>query len=451
MAERTVVIRDNSVAPEKGEVFAFKQQIEQWLLATSPIEVHGAGLTYAEVSAKIKAVADALPGIASKLDDCWSSESSAKAQKALQRLNASGASLADATGKMGEALTAYGRDYLPAAREKIQALNRLSDGEVSIPSSELPASTSNLEPNSPLDDFKARGILQTLNEQISDLYFGVIPATVSIDLPEISLPGPDTGRQLGINTPTTYNQGDYRDGIGSPGGPDGSDRSSTPGGAPSGLGSDAGTSDPGDRSGSQPPTGGTPGGDSPSGDSPSGDSPGGDTPGSDTPGADTPGADTPGAGDPQDGASPGDQDEATSPAVIGGDDTSDETSMGTPGEDPDETEAADYSPQTITPTTVAPPTTATPLTGQPQIIPAHQGTTGVPSVIGGQSTFGQAGTIAASAGRAGLNGMGMPLMPMMGGGGAGEQQADLERTTYLSEDRDLWSPAERSTTPVIEA
>ncbi|NUR91627.1 MAG: hypothetical protein HOY71_46775, partial [Nonomuraea sp.] len=50
MAERKVDIRDNSRRPTNDPVTASREQIEEWLKGTSPLEVHDRGLSYGHVA-----------------------------------------------------------------------------------------------------------------------------------------------------------------------------------------------------------------------------------------------------------------------------------------------------------------------------------------------------------------------------------------------------------------
>jgi hypothetical protein len=78
-------------------------------------------------------------------------------------------------------------------------------------------------------------------------------------------------------------------------------------------------------------------------------------------------------------------------------------------------------------------------------------TPGVPTVIGPSNTTYAPGTgLAAMRGGSAAGMSGMPYLPMMGGGGAmGAEGDDLERTTFISEDRSSWNTGHDVTDPVI--
>ncbi|MEO3886190.1 hypothetical protein [Nonomuraea sp. B5E05] len=402
MAERSVTVRDSSVRPTEVCIAAKREQILAWLEDTSPVEVHDRGMTYAKVAENIRSLADALPEVGTALNGAWRAGSAAKTQEALRKLQASGSRLATAMQDMSEALTLYGRDYLPQAIE--EARKDPSDDQG--------------------DDGPARLALEKLNRRIISLYENKIPQTVSVDLPEVSPTGDPGGtRRMPLDTQSAYRQGDYWNGGGS-GSSGGSTGSSPFGGTGSHSGPGTPGSGPGSDSGSD--SGRDPGSD-PGSDGGTGDDPAAESPAS-------PGDQTGSTGD-QTGQSPTEQNpgDGTTPAVI------DNNVTDTPGDtrDPGSTESANAPVQN--PTTAHTPVTQLPVGSQPP---------GTPAVIGGGGSYSQAATLGAASARPAVGGMGMPFLPM-GGMASGEQSQDQERTTYLTEDRDMWHAGERSTSPVI--
>ncbi|MGW3342911.1 hypothetical protein ACWDA3_06370 [Nonomuraea rubra] len=463
MAERTVDIRDPSRRPTAGAVNASREEIQQWLDGTSPLEVHDRGMTYGRVADAIKAVSDALPDIGVALNDAWRSEAAAKTQRALQLLHASGAALADAMTQMSDALTLYGRDYLPTAIEEVRAgANQRSDAEPQP--SPGPAPTASAEPTtepvidpssspsaqptpsatpqaSELDDEAARRAMEKLDRHIVDLYDFKIPDSVTIDLPTVTPVTDDGGRDLPpMDQDRPYTFGDSRNSGGSSGGSSGWGGST---GSSGSNGSSGSSSDSGDRPGA-----GTPG----SSDGPgSSDSPGssGDGPGSSS---DTPGSPSGSPGTPGDQGSPApgsqsDGTDGTTPSVIDSSTTDPErTTQAGPGtQDPRATETAATPPTSTTPTA----TTYTPVTTPQTGYPTPTGSA-APAVIGGPGSYTQPGVPgAAAAARAGAGGMGYPFMPMGGGAPPGEHEQQ-ENTTNLTGERDDWHSATESTiSPVI--
>ncbi|MFG1703423.1 hypothetical protein ACFLIM_09525 [Nonomuraea sp. M3C6] len=435
MAERTVDIRDPDYEPKVECVTESREQIQAWLEATSPLEVQDRGLTYGRVAGAIRAVAEALPEIGTVLQGAWRSTNSAQAQRALRMLNTSGVELAAAMDKVSGALTSYGEVDLPNA---IDAVRHASEGptpepspgpspassaeptvQPTIGSQPSPGPSSQPSPGSSTAaseaDRKARQAMQDLNSRIAVLYRS-IPASVTIDLPEVSpAGGPAPERPLPLREQASYREGDYWNGGGS---------GSSGGGSHAGGGGAGGSGSSGGPEGSRGPDGG------------SGDDSGHD---SGTGTDDRPGTDPPGASDDQGGSSSTDQrdQDGTTPPVIDNSTPDEDRTTRTPGDtqDPRGTEAAS--------TPVNPPA-HTPTTGY-TTPPA-----GTPAVIGGGGSYSQPGVAAAAASRAGVNGMGMPFMPM-GGAAGGEQEQDHERSTYLTEDRDMWKPGESATSPVIGA
>ncbi|NBE99231.1 hypothetical protein FE391_45245 [Nonomuraea sp. KC401] len=404
MAERSVTVRDSSARPTEVCIAAKREQILAWLEDTSPVEVHDRGMTYAKVAENIRSLADALPEVGAALNGAWRAGSAAKTQQALRKLQASGSRLATAMQDMSDALTLYGRDYLPQA---IEEARKDASGDQG-------------------DDGPARQALEKLNRRIISLYENKIPETVSVDLPEVSPAGAPETRRMPLETQTPYRQGDYWNG-------GGSDSGASNGSGPYGsTGSHGGTGTSGSNAGSDSGSdGGRDGGRDSGRDSGTGDDPAAESPAS-------PGDQTGSTGD-QTGQSPAEQNpgDGTTPAVI------DNNTTDTPGDtkDPGSTESANAPVQN-------PPTTHMPVTQQP----VGSQPPGTPAVIGGGGSYTQAAAVGAGSARPAIGGMGMgmPFFPM-GGAAGGEQSQDQERSTYLTEDRDMWHPGERSTSPVIGA
>jgi hypothetical protein len=472
VAERTVDIRDPSRRPNAGEVSASREEIQRWLDGTSPLEVHDRGMTYGRVAEAIKAVADALPDIGVALNDAWRSEAAAKTQRALQMLHASGTELADAMTKMSEALTLYGRDYLPTAIEEVRAAsNQRSDAEPQPSPGPSPTASASPEPTTPpmlgpqttngwdqptpgatpqasqLDDEAARRAMEKLDRHIVDLYDFKIPESVTIDLPTVTPVTDDGGRDMPvIDQGTPHDFRDSRSSGGSTGGSSGWGGSSGSTGSSGSSGSNGSSgSDGSPGSGSGPGTGsGTGPGDRPGAETPGGDGPGSsDTPGSpDNPGSSGPPADqgSPAPGNQSDGT------DGTTPSVIDSSTTDPEraTQTGTETQDPRATETASTPPAPTTPTPTHTPVTT------PQTTYVTPTGSAAPAVIGGSGPYTQPGVPgAAAAVRAGAGGMGYPFMPMGGGAPAGEQEQQ-EQGTNLKGERDDWHSATESTiSPVI--
>ncbi|MEV4392066.1 hypothetical protein [Nonomuraea sp. NPDC049607] len=477
MAERKVDIRDESRRPTTGPVTASREQIEGWLKATSAMEVHDRGLSYKQVAKIIRGVAEALPQIGKDLSGAWRSDTSAQAQRALQLLNASGQEIAEAMDKMSEALILYGRDYLPTAIEEVEAAKNAQTATpkpsagpppkapTSTPSPSYtppvlgPQTSHNYPEPKPgltkspteMQADVARRALEKLNNHIVDLYDFRIPASVVVELPEVKpaeTPAPERDMPLDQHTP--YTKGTYWNGGGSGDSGGGSNGSGSGGGAHGGTGGSGGSggsdgSGSGGNGGQDGGNGGNGGTDPRPGDQ----TPGGDTPGTDRP--DTPGTDTPGT-DPSGGQGTGSgtggsssTGDGTTPPVLDNNTTGDRATQpqDVDARDPRATETAGYHP-TITPTNPTPPNQS--FVTQPTYPSPASGT---PAVIGGPGSYTQGSAPAAAAARAGAAGGGMPFMPFTGGGGQGAEQGQVETSTLLKEDNDVWSHHEGSISPVI--
>ncbi|MFI6501432.1 hypothetical protein [Nonomuraea typhae] len=102
-----------------------------------------------------------------------------------------------------------------------------------------------------------------------------------------------------------------------------------------------------------------------------------------------------------------------------------------PDAGPNGTKLADFQPANYNPVT-SPTTTGSPY---PTGVPGGPGT-GAGTGIGAGGLSGVPG--GPGAGAAGLNGSGMPMMPMTGAGAGGNEERDRESTTWLLEDEDVW-------------
>jgi hypothetical protein len=122
-------------------------------------------------------------------------------------------------------------------------------------------------------------------------------------------------------------------------------------------------------------------------------------------------------------------------------------------DDPRATEAANFTPSSVTTTAFTPttglPTTSIP-TGTPTtLVPSTATPPGVPAVLGGPNSWGEqaGGHGSGRSGGAGTTGM-YPFMPMGGTAGAGSDDS-TEVGTNLSEDRDVWAVHSAVTEPRI--
>ncbi|TDD12499.1 hypothetical protein E1292_01220 [Nonomuraea deserti] len=420
--------------PQGAWVDKDKSEIKALLQNTDSFTIESTGQTYQNAASKIEQAINALEAHAGKIADVWKGPDAAKARTALELLHASGNELSSKLSMMGTALQTYA-GHLTDTKTQV-------DEDVSVPSAGLTRSEEETVRKS-LENTKAQRALYELNQKIVSIYDIDLPHSVSYELPTVSIPsgpaetqdpnyptGPGTEGPA-FTTPVNDGGGSYNGGSGAP------------------SASSGGTGGGGSPSGGSPSGGSDPRGSDPGGSNPGGSAPGDPTsPAPDTP-AD-PGTDPPAAQDPSQTQNPGSENGATAPPVIGADDTT--TTGGTNPTDPRQTDMAGYQPPTAT---IAPPTVTTPSTTlNPQIgygLPTTGGTPGIPSVIGSPAIGGGQSPLVTPLGRGSSPGMagGMPFMPFMGGGAGGEY-SDLERNTYVPEDKSCWTVGHDTTDPVIE-
>ncbi|MEU7741662.1 hypothetical protein [Nonomuraea sp. NPDC049158] len=461
---QVVVILSFDKMPEGGTVNASKDEILTMLNNTQPSQIEDAGFAYDKASSAIESAVNALEEHAGKILTVWKGPDASKARHALQMLHASGGELSTKLEMMGSALRQYA-GYLPETIAKVEGISTNKSSGNDVPSSEIMVDeAANAKAAKAAADREAQQAMQELNKKIVDLYNVQVPHDVSYELPAVSIPGgTGTYRDPGYPTGKGINAGGNgngsSDGYGGSSGGTGSTGSGGTGSDGS-RGGSTGGSGTGDHSGSD--SGGKPGSDTGNGQNGS-DQNGNDQNGNGQNGGDQSGngtgdqsGTTPGDGtgsqDPSQTGDSGKQDQ-TVPPVLGQDDkTSSDNPKG--GLDPNGTEVSSYSPTTpvITPTGIGP-------TGNPvsTIAPNPVGVlspTGtppsVPSVLGSPNgAMGAPGQSLAAGMRTSGNGMsGMPFMPMSGAG-AGQDQGDFERMTWLPADKDDWNSAHDVTDPVI--
>ncbi|MEU4228836.1 hypothetical protein AB0F17_31460 [Nonomuraea sp. NPDC026600] len=462
-----VVILSFDKMPQGGAVNASKDEILTMLQNTEPTLIENAGFAYNSAASTIELATNALEEHAGKIIKVWTGPDASKARHALQMLHASGGELATKLEMMGSALRQYA-GYLPETISKVQGISVASsegDGGGTYGDPETSKAQA-VATKKAAEDREAQKAMQELNKKIVDLYNVQVPHDVSYELPGVSIPG-GTGTYRDPGYPSGVGISDGSGGSGSSGGSGGSDGGSGSGGTGS-TGSTGGTGSDGSRGGGTGDGSGS-GSGSGSGDKPGSDSGGqngsdtGDKPGSDSGNGDQNGSDSGGQGDSssdgtgsQDPSKTGNSDtqDQTVPPVLGQDDkTSSDNVKG--GTDPNGTEVSSYTPTTpTTPITANFNPTGNPVsTISPNTVGvlSPTGAPSVPSVLGSPNGgMGAGGQGLATAMRTSGNGMsgGMPFMPM-GGGGAGTDQGDFERMTYLPADKDDWNSAHDVTDPVI--
>ncbi|GAA3471590.1 WXG100-like domain-containing protein [Nonomuraea roseola] len=479
--------------PDAGAVTASAEQIKKWLNDTNPAAIVQAADAYSSAASMIKLARDSLLTAATGLSEMWGGPTAALFQKSLKKLDHTGLELVTKMEQMAKALDAYGATHLPAAIEKVEVINPVtqtfpspspglkptigtsptigaspgSGSSGAAPTPGLTAPPINLGEDPITANFRvkqdqrAQQILQDLNKQILDLYQSGVPDDISYDL---EIPAPPSGadyrrtsvsfedrsssssRNGSFETPS-FRTDDYSPGSGgsngSGGGPSGDvgPGGTAPGGGPGGgdttppqnpdrPGTNPGPGSPGDTDPNSPGAGG--GNDTGAG---TGDGTGNGT------GAGPGGSNGSGTGT-------GTGKDGTTPPVIG-------------HNDPGQTETATYNPtqttsptpQTSTPFSHVPPTApqtiSTPPATPNTFVTPTNGTTGVPSVLGAPGQLAGQGALTSAASR-GAFGSGMPLLPM-GGMGAigGEANEDSGRTTALREDSNPWAPPHDVTNPYL--
>ncbi|MGW2158449.1 hypothetical protein [Nonomuraea sp. NPDC001699] len=426
---KTLVLRGDQVPSGETEVHP-KAEIQRLLATSQPDLVKLAGSTYISTA---EAVLNAVVGIedeAGRILTIWKGPDADRARIALELLYATGNELAHKLAEMGRSLEGYA-DSIPVAIAEVEGikldkndpdvqevvrvhralygLDRQGDDEANAVAL--------------LENMRAQAALRKLNEKIRDLHLGSVPYDITYELPAVTVPGGPLA-----TTSVAY------------GGTGGSGSPTTGAGGPDGTGTgEGGTTGAGDPGAPDqiPPDGeddaapGTPPGDQPAG----GDQPtGGDTPGQ------HPGDQTGNTGTGT-GTGIGTED-GTTPPVIGAQDRT-ELDDATPEADPVRTESSAYQPTVgeRPPLVTTPNTTAAP-------VAANQP---VPSVIGSPNgAYTPGGRLGVMRGGSAAGLSGTPFLPMTGGAGPiGDAGGDLERTTYLSEDRSAWNGNHDVTDPVI--
>ncbi|MFD1542263.1 WXG100 family type VII secretion target [Nonomuraea guangzhouensis] len=458
-----VVILSFDKMPEGGEVKASRDEILTMLKSTQPSQIEDAGFAYDKASSAIESAVNALEEHAGKIIKVWKGPDASKARHALQMLHASGGELSTKLEMMSSALRQYA-SYLPETIAKVEGISTKSSSDGDVPSSEIMVDdAANQKAAKAAADREAQKAMQELNKKIVDLYNVQVPHDVSYELPGVSIPG-GTGSYRDPGYPDRVGINAGSSGSGSSGDSGGFDDGSGSGGSGSTGSTGRGTGSDGSRGGGSGDSSGSGSGDQSGSDSGRGDQNGsGDQSGSDSGRGDQNGSDPGGQGD-----SSSDGNGSQDPSKTGGSDTQDQTvppvlgqddktsSDNFKGTDPNGTEVSSYSPTTpvTTPTTTAispfgnPVSTIAP---NPVGVLSPTGTPSVPSVLGSPNGgMGAGGQGLAAAMRTSGNGMsgGMPFMPM-GGAGAGTDQGDFERMTYLPADQDDWNSAHDVTDPVI--
>lgn len=431
----TLVIWGDQMPSGETEVHP-KAEIQRLLATSQPDLVKLAGSSYISAA---EAVANAVVGIedhASKILTIWKGPDADRARTALQLLYATGNELASKLAEMGRSLEGYAAS-IPVAIAEVEGikvdqndpdvqdvlrLHRLTYGRDQEGDEAGVVAM--------LENMRAQQALRKLNEKIRDLHLGSVPHDITYELPVVAV-------SAGPLATTNVAYG----GAGGTGGTGGSRGAGDPDGT--------GVSGSGSRSASAMDT---------PGDEQGAVLPGGEDdadPG--TPPADPAAEAGDGSGrqsEGQAGNAGTDTEDGTAPPVIGAQDRTapDDAGPGAdpeadpdvdPGADPSRTETSAYQPAIgDRPSLVARPATSLPPAAAP---PA------APPVIGApNSVYGPGGPLGAMRGGSAAGLSGTPFLPMTAGAGAvGEEGADLERTTYLSEDRSAWNGGHEVTDPVI--
>ncbi|MGW4792822.1 WXG100 family type VII secretion target [Nonomuraea sp. NPDC004297] len=433
--QETVVIVTGS-SPTGEWLDKTKDEIKALLQDTDAFIVDGTGQTYQNAASKIEQAIAALEEHAPKIADVWKGPDATVARAALELLHASGTELSGKLSMMGQALQTYA-SHLTDTEGKV-------DEAVTVPGGTYTTEAERDLVKKSLENTHAQRALYELNQKIVDIYDVELPQSVTFELPTVTPPTTPSDTDP-VRYPTDYGaDGAGYDtsgsGTGGYGGGSGSAAHASTGGSSS-TGSGSGGSDGPGSTGSNP-GGSNQGGTDPNGSDPNGSDP--TAPGSDTP-AD-PALDTPTTPDPA--QTPGTGDDAV-PPVIGADGRT--TTDGPNSLDPNRADLASFQPTTtatIGSTFTTPTTTMNPTSG---FVPSPTGgTPGMPSVIGSPGVgVGQAGMVPPGARGAGAMHGGAPFMPFMGGGGGAGGHSDLERETYMPEDKSAWSMGHETTEPVI--
>ncbi|MFI6290914.1 hypothetical protein ACIBEJ_04975 [Nonomuraea sp. NPDC050790] len=422
------------------------------LLTTSQLELlKGAGTVYRTAAG---AVVNAVVGLEDHIGailTIWQGPDADKARTALALLDATGRELATKLAQMGQSLETFA-GYIPPVIAELdlikvdktdpQVQEKLQVHKFIIDSSFLYEASAIAE----VENTRAQDVLKRLNERILGLYTTSVPDSITYELPEVTAPAePGASPRVEYGSFTSSGgDGSGSVGVSAYGGRDATARPDDEAAATAGT-------RPVDQGGGPVQPGGV-----------------------EPPAAAEAPAGPPGGDQDQDSGA-GTAGDDTAPPVIGAedrtaieDDPAEDGSAKT-GTDT-ETAAFEPAPPTIShtspnpavpATTPAPVTTApvtTPVVATPVAAPVVRDpvpvTTppGVPPVIGspkaaptpavGSPVMPRGGSAA------GLSGM--PYLPMMGGVGAvGEESGDLQRATYLSEDKAAWNGGHDVTDPVI--
>ncbi|MEV0148080.1 MULTISPECIES: WXG100 family type VII secretion target [unclassified Nonomuraea] len=475
---QVVVILSFDKMPEGGTVNASKDEILQMLHKTQPSQIEDAGFAYEKAASAIESSLATLEEHAGKIAQVWKGADATKAKHAIQMMHASGGELATKLEMMGSALRQYA-GYIPQTVAKVEGIKAESEGSsggtYGDPETKSAAEAASLKA---AEDRQAQQAMQELNKKIVDLYTLQVPHDVSYELPAVSIPGgPGTydtakyptsvggidgggnggsGGGSGYGTVGSTGSG----GTGHTGGTSGTGGTGHTGGT-GGTGHTGGSGDPSgstggkqDGSSGSDGTGGTGGKDGSDGGSGTGTGDGstdGQNPGG--PDGQIPG----GTGDPN-GQIPGTHDpgstgskDGTAPPVIGGDDTTPSRHTQMESYQPTNTMTTPTTTTGWSPTTTTysnpfttPTTTVTPVSP----ISPTGGTPYVPSVLG--NPHGGAGAMAGEALPAGsmrgsaTGGTGMPVAPLIGGAGAGQDGEETPRNYYLPQD---WHVADGAVLP----
>ncbi|MGP4096156.1 hypothetical protein [Nonomuraea sp. KM90] len=442
MGEREVVtILSFGNLPEGTWVTKTKSEIKALLQNTDPFYIEGTGQTYQNAATKIEQAVTALEEHAPKIAEVWQGPDASRARHALEMLHASGNELSTKLSMMGGALQTYAA-HLRETQGKV-------DEEVTVPAAGSMTSSEEELVREGLENTKAQRALYELNQKIVSIYDIEVPHSVSYELPAVSLPA----------APVDTQDPKYPTGSGTQGPTFRTPLSEISGGSNGGGSGGFGTTNTGGGSTGSLPGGSNPGGSDPGGSNPGGTHPGGSDP--DTPGSNNPenpqnpdapvdpAPDAPTTEDPGQAQNPvtGTGDDDTVPPVIGTDDKT--TIDGPNGTNPRQTDMASYQPTTATIASPATPPTTT-ISPSYGYAPAPVGgSPGTPAVIGSPG-IGTGQTALTSSGSRGAGGTsaGAPFLPFMGGGAGGEH-GDLERSTYMPEDKSAWTVGCETTDPVI--
>ncbi|MEV0993359.1 hypothetical protein [Nonomuraea sp. NPDC050202] len=426
------------------------------LLGTSQQElIKGAGSAYIGAA---EAVINAVVGIedhAGKILTIWQGPDADKARVALELMYATGRELGQKLAQMGRSLETYA-SYIPVAIAEVDGITvDKNDAKVQeIVNHHMRFYRVDLVgiesiAIAEVENGKAQEALKRLNEKIRDLHLVSVPFDITYELPAVTIPAA-AGASMTVEYRSRSGTAGSASGIGDVGQDETGSASvgNSPGTGKGVIGGEQDDDRPGHEGNITPVTqaGGAPSQDRPVHEDDSGEHR--QSGGQDRSSGQEQSGDQEQPGSP--GQATGERaDTEAAPPVIGAQAT---TKLGdaAPQTDPARTEASAYQPVTPTaPATIggtpghAVPPTATP---PPTVAPP-----GVPSVIGSPnaSPVSGAGPVTVRAGST-VGASSMPFLPMMGGGAAaGDSGGDLDRNTYLAEDRSAWNSGHEVTEPVI--